>query len=85
MKPRITKPNIVGLKELRLNIEKYIDLIQKGHSFIVVRKSTPIFKLEPMDEWGDEGTWETIADFTSLQPERGIPLDELIGKLKSAQ
>ncbi len=83
MKAKITKPNIIGLKELRLNVEKYIDLIQKGHSFVVMRKSSPVFKLEPVDAWGDEGTWETIADFTSFQPEGGVPMDELIARLKT--
>ena len=75
--------NIVGLKDLRLNIEKYIKLIQKGHSFVVVRKSNPVFKLEPVDKWGDEGTWETVADFRSL-PEGGVPIDIFIEKLKAA-
>ena len=82
-----TKPtisNIVGLKELRLNIKKYIKLLQKGHSFIVVRKSSPVFKLEPIDSWGDDGTWETVADFASLQPENGIPMSDLMKKLKAA-
>jgi len=74
--------NIIGLKDLRLHIEKYIKLIQKGHSFTVVRKSTPIFKLEPMDQWGDEGTWETVVDFSSIQPEWGMSTGDLLRKLK---
>lgn len=83
MKSKTIKSNIVGLKELRLNIEKYIRLIQKGHSFVVVRKSDPIFKLEPMDVWGDDGTWETITDFSSYSIEGGVPIDDLIKKLKT--
>jgi len=72
-----TPSKIIGLKELRLNIEKYIKLIQKGHSFLVVKKSNPVFKLEPVDEWGDEGTWETVADFRDYSPEGGVPIHEL--------
>jgi hypothetical protein len=83
MKSKTVKSNIVGLKELRLNIEKYIRLIQKGHSFVVVRKSDPIFKLEPMDVWGDDGTWETIADFSSYSIEGGVPIADLVKKLKT--
>ena len=83
MNTRPIKTNIVGLKELRLNIEKYIKLIQKGHSFTVVRKSTPVFKLEPVDQWGDEGTWETVADFRSFLPEGGVPIDNMIKRLKA--
>lgn len=76
--------NIIGLKELRLNVEKYIKMLQKGHSFVVVRKSEPVFKLEPMDKWGDEGIWENVVDFTSCLPESGIPVNQLLKKLKKA-
>lgn len=82
MTTKTKQSNIVGLKDLRLNIEKYIRLIQKGHSFTVIRKSTPVFKLEPIDEWGDEGTWETVADFSDFRPEGGILASDLLKSLK---
>jgi antitoxin (DNA-binding transcriptional repressor) of toxin-antitoxin stability system len=82
MTTKAIQTNIVGLKELRLNIEKYIKLIKKGHSFTVVRKSTPVFKVEPIDEWGDEGTWETVADFTSIR-KGGVPAVEVLQALRS--
>ncbi len=85
MKTKTITSNIVGLKELRLNIEKYIKLAKKGHSFVVVRKSEPVFKLEPIDAWGDEGTWETVMDFSSYSVEGGMPIDDLIKKLKTVR
>ena len=39
--------HIVGLKELRENTEAYIEAVQKGRSFTVVRRSQPIFRMEP--------------------------------------
>ena len=60
--------NIIGLRELRKNTEKYISQIKKGKTFTVVRRSKPIFKISPVDEWGDEGVWETIVDFTKINP-----------------
>ncbi len=33
------------------------------------------------DEWGDEGNWETVADFRDL-PGGGMPADEFIARLK---
>ena len=60
--------NIIGLLELRENTEKYISQIKKGKTFTVVRRSKPIFKISPVDEWGDEGVWETIVDFTKINP-----------------
>lgn len=82
MSNTIMSPKIIGLKELRLNIEKYIKMIKKGHSFIVVKKSDPVFKLEPTDKWGDDGIWESVADFTKMN-DGGMPLADLLGKLKS--
>lgn len=71
---------IIGLKELRENTEDYISEIGKGKSFIVVRRSRPVFKVVPVDEWGDDGTWETIIDFAKIR-KGGVPIDELIKKL----
>ncbi len=69
---------IVGLKELRENMEKYASLIKKGRSFIVVKRSKPLFKISSINE--DDELWETVIDFTKLR-KRGIPAEELLDKL----
>src|SRR3989344_1580044 len=43
------KSNIVGLKELRENMETYIKRINKGESITVFRRSTPLFRISPVD------------------------------------
>ena len=53
--------NIVGLKELRENINHYISQVEKGKSFVVVRKSKPVFRISQAEE---EDNWETVVDFT---------------------
>jgi len=68
----------VGLKELRENMEKYASLIKKGRSFIVVKRSKPLFKISSIDE--DDGLWETVIDFTKLR-KGGIPAEELLSRL----
>ena len=45
---------IIGLKDLRENTEQYISSVKKGKSFLVVRRSKPIFRVSPVDEWGDD-------------------------------
>ena len=75
------KNSIIGLKELRENTENYITKIKKGRSFIVVRKSKPIFKISPVDEWGDEGVWETVVDFTEINP-KGVPIKDVLKALR---
>lgn len=72
---------IIGLKDLRENMGAYIRQVEQGHSFTVVRRSRPVFKLEPVDEWGDEGKWETVINFKKLDP-RGIPIGDAIASLK---
>ena len=59
--------NIIGLRELRENTEDYIDKVEKGRSFLVVKRSHPVFKIVPVDMWGDEGLWETVVDFGDIQ------------------
>lgn len=67
--------NIVGLKELRENLETYISKVKKGGSFIVVRKSKPVFRIAPADE--DESAWETIVDFTKIK-KGGVKAQEVL-------
>ena len=61
-------PSIIGFKELRENADRYINAVARGRSFTVVRRSKPIFNIMPIDEWGDEGIWETALDFRKINP-----------------
>jgi prevent-host-death family protein len=76
-----TRTNIIGLKDLRLHADKYINAIARGKSFTVVRRSKPIFNIIPVDEWGDEGKWETVVDFTKFK-KGGVKAEELLASLK---
>ncbi|MEK7660135.1 MAG: hypothetical protein AAB343_02935 [Patescibacteria group bacterium] len=75
------KTNIIGLKELRENVEKYSSRVAKGEQFIVMRRSRPLFKLSPVDPWGDEGAWETVADFGKIS-DGGVSAKKVISVLK---
>ena len=68
---------IIGLKDLREHTDNYITQVNKGKSFVVVRRSKPVFKMMPVDEWGDAGHWETMIDFTKIK-KGGIPAGELL-------
>lgn len=73
------KNNIVGLKELRENLNTYISQVNKGRSFIIVRKSKPLFKISSVDE--DEGLWETVIDFTKIN-KNGIDAKQVLKVLR---
>jgi len=66
------------IKELRENINIWIDQIRKGKSFLVVRKSKPVFKIVPPET---EEQWETVADFTAIS-KNGISAKDILKELR---
>ena len=78
MRKTTTKSNIVGLKELREDMETYIARVDQGESFTVVRRSRPVFKIAPVDE--DSG-WETVVDFTQID-KKGVLAEEVLAALR---
>lgn len=68
---------IVGLKEFRNNVEAYTLKVKRGDSFIVVKRSKPIFKIAPVTE-GEE--WEEVIDFTKIK-RGGVKIEELLFRL----
>ena len=72
------KNNIVGLRELRENLETYISQVRSGKSFVVVRRSKPVFKItSPVD---DQEMWEEVIDFTKIK-KGGINISSLLSRL----
>ncbi len=78
MRKTTAKHNIVGLKELREDMDKYIARVDKGESFTVVRRSRPVFKIAPVDE---ESGWETVVDFTQID-KKGVLAEEVLAALR---
>lgn len=70
--------NTIGLKELRENMENWINQIQKGKSFTVIRKSRPVFKIVPPET---EEQWETVIDFTVIN-KNGISAEKILRELR---
>lgn len=68
--------NIIGLREFRENTKTLISDIQKGSSFIVMKKNKPIFKVSPITN----EKWEEVIDFTKIKKGR-IDIDELLERL----
>lgn len=69
--------DMIALKDLRLNMEKYTKKIQDGHSFIVLKRNKPIFKISPVDS---DSRWEELIDFTKMK-KGGVDIDSLISAL----
>jgi antitoxin (DNA-binding transcriptional repressor) of toxin-antitoxin stability system len=69
--------NLIALKDLRLNMDKYASLVKAGQSFVVLKQSKPIFKIAPVS---GEGEWDEVIDFTKIK-KGGVNLDELLSRL----
>lgn len=78
MNTKILKNN-VGLKELRANMETYIQRVQNGDSITVFRRSTPLFNITPVTD--SETQWETVLDFTELNP-NGVSGKDVLEAIK---
>jgi antitoxin (DNA-binding transcriptional repressor) of toxin-antitoxin stability system len=68
---------LIGLKDLRLNMEKYANQVKAGKSFIVLKQSKPLFKLSPVD---DNNDWEELINFTKIK-KGGVNIDDLLSAL----
>lgn len=68
--------NTVGLKELRENIDVYINKVKRGETITIYRRSNALFKISPVE---DE-TWEEVIDFTKLK-RGGVDINDLLSRL----
>lgn len=81
----IASDSIIGLKELRDNVDTYITAVKKGKKFTVFRHSKPVFAIVPPSEVEydleelDGTGWETIVDFTK---KGSITVDDLLARIK---
>ena len=81
----IASDSIIGLKELRDNVDIYIAAVKKGKKFTVFRHSKPVFSIVPPSEVEydleelDGPGWKTVVDFRK----KGAPtVDEFIARVK---
>lgn len=69
--------NIIGLKEFRADVPGIVSRIAKGQSFVVIKRSKPVFKMVPVDE---ENSWETVIDFTKIK-KGGVHIQDIIAAI----
>lgn len=74
----ITQKRIVGLRELRENMEKYIREVEAGKTLTVVRRSNAVFRMSPVAE--DESLWEEVIDFSKVK-RGGVRMEDVLSRL----
>ncbi|MFQ6049728.1 MAG: type II toxin-antitoxin system Phd/YefM family antitoxin [Candidatus Paceibacterales bacterium] len=58
-------PEIIGVKQLYKNLKKISKRVAKGESFIVVKRSKPVFKVIPYRK--EKAKQYTLKDLEQLQ------------------
>lgn len=72
--------NTVSIKYLRNNMAEVASKVEKGESFVVMRRSKPSFKVVPVDT--EDEKWVTIVDFTDGGKKEGEPAEKVLKALK---
>lgn len=58
---------IIGVKQLYKNLKTISEETLNGHSFIVVKNSKPVFKIEPINQDILKKKKYNMADFKKIQ------------------
>lgn len=67
---------IIGFKEFRNNADVVIKHVNNGHSFVVFKRSKPIFEISPV---GND-IWEEVIDFTKIK-KGGVNIKDILKRL----
>ncbi|MEK7172417.1 MAG: hypothetical protein AAB723_00445 [Patescibacteria group bacterium] len=68
--------NIISVKSLRQNMADYARQIEKGATFIVFKRSKPLFRVSPVP--GE--IWEEALDFTKIK-KGGVDIKDILSRL----
>jgi prevent-host-death family protein len=68
---------IVSAKDFRQNFPQYQDLVQNGISITIVKRSKPIFRLEPVDPEFDAQITKALLDYQSNKDENFVSYDDV--------
>ena len=68
--------NIINLKSFREETSKYLPQIEKGQTFVVFKKSKPLFTVGPIVD----AQWETLIDFTKVK-KGGVDINDILKRL----
>lgn len=78
----VTMSKDISIKELRQNLSRVADRVEKGESFRVIRRSKPAFIIMKIDAEMPEEQWETVVDFTDGGKTKGVSPEEALKEMR---
>ena len=71
---------IVPAKEFRASFPKYQKLIENGVSITIVKRSKPIFKIEPIDLVLEKEITDSLLDYKNDKKQNFVSYDSIFKK-----
>ncbi len=71
---------IVSSKEFRASFPKYQKLVESGVSITIVKRSKPIFKIEPVDLEYQHGITDAILDYENKKAKKFVEYNDVFKK-----
>lgn len=71
---------IVSSKEFRASFPKYQKLVEKGISITIVKRSKPIFKIEPVDLEFEGKITEALLDYEDDKKKNFVGYNDIFKK-----
>lgn len=71
---------IVSSKDFRQSFPKYQKLVEGGMSLTIVKRSKPIFKIEPVDLEFQEGITEALLDYENSKAKSFVSYNDVFKK-----
>jgi antitoxin (DNA-binding transcriptional repressor) of toxin-antitoxin stability system len=68
---------IVSSKDFRQHFPKYQKLVESGVSITIVKRSKPIFKIEPVDLELQANVVEALLDYENAKDEKFVDYDSI--------
>ena len=73
---------IVSSKEFRTNFPKYQELVEQGVSITIVKRSKPIFVLQPIDVVFNEEITDSLMDYEKNRDKEFVGYKDVFSQKK---
>jgi len=71
---------IVSSKDFRSNFPKYQKLVEKGVSITIVKRSKPIFRIEPVDLDFEKNITNALLDYEDTRDENFVDYNDVFSE-----